>query len=124
MKQIFTIGVIILMTLVSCRDEIDASLANTQFGILSLIFEFLTVFAIIIGGYFLIGTGVLVMILGLSGNIEWVMEAAGFSSRLVNASPGIVMIVAGVYLVSRGKMDVKATKEKDKSESQDKRDIF
>ena len=80
---------------------------------LSLIMEFITVFAIIIGGYVLIITGVIVLLLGLSGNIEWVMEAAGFTSRLVNASPGIIMIVAGTYLVSKGKIDVNAKKNQD-----------
>lgn len=109
----YNILLFILVVLVSCKEEIDPSLANTQFGMLSLIFEFITVFAIIIGGYFLIIFGVIMTLLGLSGNIEWVMESAGFSSRLVNASPGILMIIVGAFLVSKGKMDVKATKSKD-----------
>lgn len=112
---IFTIAILIIT---SCRDEIDPSIANTQFGMLSLIFEFITVFAIIIGGYFLIGVGVLVMILGFSGDIEWVMEAAGFTSRLANASPGIVMIIAGAFLVSRGRINVKATKREDSNKDE------
>lgn len=107
-KQYILAMAVLAIMLSSCRDEIDPSLANTPFGILSLIMEFLTVFAIIIGGYVLISIGVVVMILGFSGDIEWVMEAAGFTSRLVNASPGIVMIIAGTYLVSKGKIDVKA----------------
>lgn len=109
----YYILLLLLVVLVSCKEEIDPSLANTQFGMLSLIFEFITVFAIIIGGYFLIIFGVIMTLLGLSGNIEWVMESAGFSSRLVNASPGILMIIVGAFLVSKGKMDVKATKSKD-----------
>lgn len=109
----YNILLFMLVVLVSCKEEIDPSLANTQFGMLSLIFEFITVFAIIIGGYFLIIFGVIMTLLGLSGNIEWVMESASFSSRLVNASPGILMIIVGAFLVSKGKMDVKATKSKD-----------
>lgn len=104
---------LLLAVLVSCKEDIDPSLANTQFGMLSLIFEFITVFAIIIGGYFLIIFGIIVMILGLSGNIDWVIESVGFSSRIVNASPGLVMILVGAFLVSKGKMDVKATQKKD-----------
>lgn len=97
----------------SCREDIDPSIANTPFGMLSLIMEFITVFAIIIGGYVLIIAGIVVMLLGLNGNIEWVMEAAGFTSRLANASPGIVIIIAGTYLVSKGKIDVKAKKDQE-----------
>lgn len=113
-QQLIIIAIVVMaVVLSSCRDEIDPSIANTPFGMLSLIMEFITVFAIIIGGYVLIITGVIVLLLGLSGNIEWVMEAAGFTSRLVNASPGIIMIVAGTYLVSKGKIDVNAKKNQD-----------
>ena len=113
-QQLIIIAIVVMaVVLSSCRDEIDPSIANTPFGMLSLIMEYITVFAIIIGGYVLIITGVIVLLLGLSGNIEWVMEAAGFTSRLVNASPGIIMIVAGTYLVSKGKIDVNAKKNQD-----------
>ena len=113
-QQLIIIAIVVMaVVLSSCRDEIDPSIANTPFGMLSLIMEFITVFAIIIGGYVLIITGFVVLLLGLSGNIEWVMEAAGFTSRLVNASPGIIMIVAGTYLVSKGKIDVNAKKNQD-----------
>lgn len=100
------------MVLVSCKEDIDPSLANTQFGMLSLIFEFITVFAIIIGGYFLIIFGIIVLILGLSGNIDWVMESVGFSSHLVNASPGLVMIIVGAFWSPEGKWMSKQQKIK------------
>lgn len=117
----YYILLLLLVVLVSCKEDIDPSLANTQFGMLSLIFEFITVFAIIIGGYLLIIFGIIVLILGLSGNIDWVMESVGFSSHLVNASPGLVMIIVGAFLVSRGKMDVKATKNKDSFNDKNKK---
>ena len=113
-KKQYILAIAVMVVLFSsCREDIDPSIANTPFGMLSLIMEFITVFAIIIGGYVLIIAGVVVMLLGLNGNIEWVMEAAGFTSRLANASPGIVMIIAGTYLVSTGKIDVKAKKDQE-----------
>ena len=113
-KKQYILAIAVMVVLFSsCREDIDPSIANTPFGMLSLIMEFITVFAIIIGGYVLIIAGVVVMLLGLNGNIEWVMEAAGFTSRLANASPGIVMIIAGTYLVSKGKIDVKAKKDQE-----------
>ena len=113
-KKQYILAIAVMVVLFSsCREDIDPSIANTPFGMLSLIMEFITVFAIIIGGYVLIIVGVVVMLLGLNGNIEWVMEAAGFTSRLANASPGIVMIIAGTYLVSKGKIDVKAKKDQE-----------
>ena len=113
-KKQYILAIAVMVVLFSsCREDIDPSIANTPFEMLSLIMEFITVFAIIIGGYVLIIAGVDVMLLGLNGNIEWVMEAAGFTSRLANASPGIVMIIAGTYLVSKGKIDVKAKKDQE-----------
>lgn len=104
---------LLILSIIGCRDEIDPSIANTQFGMWSLHYEFLLSLLVLLGGYGLIVLGFIVLIGGLSGHVEWVMEAAGFTSRLANASPGLVMIIVGAYLVSKSKMDIKAIHRKD-----------
>ena len=53
-----------------------------------------------ITGSLLCIAGLVLTLLGLSGSIEWVIEAAGLTSRLGNASPGVFFTVIG-YLVLR-----------------------
>jgi len=55
-----------------------------------------------IGGVACLG-GLLLTILGLSGQIEWILEAAGFTSRLANASPGIVFEIVGLFILIKYK---------------------
>lgn len=50
-------------------------------------------------GAFLCIAGLILVIFGLSGQIDWVVEAGGFSSNVKNASPGIIVLVAGLFLL-------------------------
>lgn len=68
----------------------------------SKVYLYGTLLGIAIGGLAFIG-GFVLALLGLSGAIEWVVEAGSLSSRLSNASPGIVFAVAGMIVVWRYK---------------------
>jgi len=37
--------------------------------------------------------------LGLSGSIDWILEANSLKSRLTNASPGVIFVIAGITLL-------------------------
>jgi hypothetical protein len=64
------------------------------------------VLGIIIGGVVCL-TGFILSIGGLSGQVKWFITAPGFSSRLENATPGIIAFVAGIFLVWRYKPKIR-----------------
>jgi hypothetical protein len=54
------------------------------------------------GGVACLG-GLLLIVLGLSGQIDWILQAGAFSSRLANASPGALFAVIGLVILWRYK---------------------
>src|SRR5881394_107971 len=58
-----------------------------------------------IGGLALLG-GIILSLLGISGSIEWLVEAGGVTSKLTNASPGIVIAIIGAAILWRYKPHV------------------
>jgi hypothetical protein len=58
-----------------------------------------------IGGLVLLG-GIILSLLGISGSIEWLVEAGGVTSKLTNASPGIVIATIGAAILWRYKPHV------------------
>lgn len=47
--------------------------------------------------------GLVLILLGLSGQIEWILQAGGLNSRLANASPGALFAVIGLVILWRYK---------------------
>ena len=58
------------------------------------VYQHATILGIIIGACVLVAGFVLSM-LGLTGSIEWVLEAGSIKTRLANAGPGVVFAVIG-----------------------------
>lgn len=54
---------------------------------------------IVVGGIMCLG-GVVLAVLGLSGSIEWLFEGGGLTSRLTNASPGVVFAALGTVILA------------------------
>ena len=54
------------------------------------------------GGIVCLG-GLLLILLGISGQIQWIVEAGALRSRLANASPGALFAVIGLLLLWRYK---------------------
>lgn len=94
-----------------CAMDIDPSVANTQFGMQALHYEFIIVLLSLIGGIGCLVAGIVLTILGFTGSIEWIVEASGFTSRLINASPGIVLIIIGFWLTLKSRLKIKAKKQ-------------
>lgn len=110
----YILVILLLLVLVSCRDVLDSSVANTAFGLTALKYEFILAILSLVSGITMIIAGIVFMALGLSGKIEWIVEATDFHSRLVNASPGLVLAIMGAILVWKSRMDVKVTRKDDK----------
>lgn len=99
----------------NCATSIDPDLANTVEGskiisdavhqeFLSFLLPFISGTVCIIGGFIL-------TVLGFSGNITWIVEVSGFTSRLANASPGIIFIIIGALLICSKKYEVRIQKD-------------
>lgn len=99
-----------LITVTSCMD-IDSSVANTVFGLTALKYEYLIALFSMFGGYTLILGGIVLMILGITGSIDWIVEIDGITSKLINASPGLIMVIVGAFIVLKSRMKIKVTKE-------------
>ena len=105
---ILSITLAVVAALLSgCSMDIDPTVANTQFGMQALHYEFIIVLISLIGGIGCLAAG----ILGFTGSIEWIVEASGFTSRLINASPGIVLIIIGFWLTLKSRLNIKAKKQ-------------
>lgn len=61
-----------------------------------------TLVGIAIGGLFLIG-GVVSLLLGVTGTIEWIVTGGGIESRLSNAAPGAFISLLGAIILWRYK---------------------
>lgn len=108
----YVVVVMLLMTLVSCKEDLDPSVANTLFGLTALKYEFIITLLSLISGFTMVIGGLVLIGLGLNGNIEWIIQASDFQSRLLNSSPGLVLALAGALLIWRSRMNVKVTKNK------------
>jgi len=64
-----------------------------------------TIIGIVLGALLCAG-GFVLTILGLAGNVNWIIKLNGISSRLTNASPGVFFAILGMILVWRFKPKV------------------
>ena len=108
MTILITLAVVIAL-FSGCSIDINPSVANTQFGMQALHYEFIIVLISLIGGIGCIIAGIILTILGFT--IEWIVEASGFTSRLINASPGIVLMIIGFWLTLKSRLNIKAKKQ-------------
>lgn len=65
----------------------------------------------IIGGVLLILVGVGLVYLGFKGSIQWSFSAFGLSSKLIDASPGIFLMVVGIILIALNRFSVRANRK-------------
>jgi hypothetical protein len=57
-------------------------------------------------GMLMVVGGVVLSIMGVAGSIEWVVTGKDFSSKLTNASPGVILTVLGMIILWRYKPHV------------------
>lgn len=50
--------------------------------------------------------GFVLSVAGISGSIEWLVEASGLTSRLTNATPGVVFVIVDMIIIWRYKPHV------------------
>ncbi len=52
----------------------------------------------IIGGSICL-IGLILILLGLAGSVEWIIKVGSFSAKLINASPGVFLSVIGLVII-------------------------
>lgn len=109
-KNTSLLSLVILM-IAGCSLDISGELVETTFGNKALIFEFICFIFSFISGYTCIIAGIVFIGLGLSGNIELIVSSNNFLMKIANASPGIILIIAGVAIILIKKYKVKAKLE-------------
>ena len=105
----FSTLLIVVVLFTACSD-IDPSIANTPFGMTSIHYEFIIILLSMIAGWGMIIGGIVLMLLGLTGEVEFFIDAVDFKARILNASPGLVLTLIGAYVVLKSRMDIKAHK--------------
>jgi len=65
-----------------------------------------SLFGMVVGAVVLLG-GFSTFFLSLSGTVEWIFEAGSISSKLINASPGVVFSIIGLLIMWRYKPKVR-----------------
>lgn len=106
-KLFLVITFFILVVLQSCYAEIDPTVSNTLFGLSAIKYEFIITLISLCSGILCLIGGFILIILGFAGSIDWIVEVSGFSSKLINASPGIILLIVGLIIVLNSRIKVK-----------------
>ncbi len=57
--------------------------------------------------FLLIVIGAVLSVAGATGAVDWTLNIAGVNSRLTNAAPGVVCVVAGVLLLTFARPNIR-----------------
>jgi len=82
---ILIISILAFLCLHSCAVDIDPKIANTAFGLTAIKYEYIIMILSLCSGIFCIIGGIILTILGFTGNINWIIEGTDFTSKLINA---------------------------------------
>lgn len=70
---------------------------KTQRYVITLAYGY--AFAGLLVGVLITALGVYLIVKGVTGSITWVTQVSGFSSRLANATPGVLLCVGGIIII-------------------------
>ena len=87
----------------------DATTAATFVGKLTIIFEFIMALLPVLGGLACIISGIYFIYVGFTGDIQLIVEGSTLSMKLINASPGIILVALGVIILWKKRFKVKIT---------------
>ena len=108
-KLIFLL--LISTLLVSCKDDMPASIANTLAGLVAIWGEVILAILAMCTGIGMIAIGCWLTYAGYTGDYQLILKGASLEANLVNATPGVLLIVLGVVVILyRAKIDIKLRK--------------
>ena len=97
--------------LVSCKEDMPADVANTFAGLLAIWGEVLVALFAMLTGIGMIIAGCWLTYEGYTGEYQLFIKADTLEANLVNATPGVLLIVLGVVvIIMRAKINIKLRK--------------
>ena len=84
------------------KDSFEKLIQLAKFRSISRAYFWGTILGISIGAFFSIA-GFVITILGFNGSVEWFVKAPGFTTKLINASPGVFFALLGMLILWRYK---------------------
>lgn len=62
-------------------------------------FRFVYAILALITGTITILSGLILFLNGVTGRLTWIVKSPGATSELSNAAPGVVFVLAGIYII-------------------------
>jgi divalent metal cation (Fe/Co/Zn/Cd) transporter len=78
--------------------------------------------AALAAGVVLALAGAAVVVLGIQGSLDWSFEAFGVKSKLIDASPGVVLMVVAVLTIVLNRFSLTAERSTGRKRRSDARD--
>lgn len=97
--------------LTSCTDDMPANIANTFAGLLAIWGEVILAILAMLSIIGMIVMGCWLTYAGYTGDYQIFIKGASLEASLVNATPGVLLIVLGVLvIIYRAKINIKLRK--------------
>ena len=105
------IMLVMALSLVSCTDDMPASIANSFAGLLAIWGEVILAILAMLTGIGMIIVGCWLTYAGYTGDYQLFIKGGTLEASLVNATPGVLFIVFGVVvIIYRAKINIKLRK--------------
>lgn len=103
--------IIAVTVLVSCTEDMPASVANSVAGLLAIGGEVLLALLAMLTGIGMVIFGCWLTYEGYTGDYQLFIKSDTLEASLVNATPGVLLIVLGVLVIIwRAKLNIKLRK--------------
>ena len=107
----FVILFIAVSVLVSCTEDMPANMANSFAGLLAIWGEVILAILAMFTGIGMIAVGWWLTYAGYTGDYQLFIKGGTLEASLVNATPGVLLIVLGVVvIIYRAKINIKLRK--------------
>lgn len=107
----YLILIIMATLLTSCSDDMPANIANSYAGMVAICGEVILALLAMLTGIGMILAGIWLTYEGYTGDYQLFIKGDSLEASLVNATPGVLLIVLGVIVIIwRAKIDIKLRK--------------
>ena len=98
-KSHFLLILVLIVFTTSCKTGINSALAISNIGFNAIKHEFIIILLSLLGGILCLTSGIILTIFGLTSKIDWIIKDNDSKSRLINAFPGIILIMIGLIIL-------------------------
>lgn len=98
-KSNFLLILALILFITSCKTGINSTLAISNIGFNVIKHEFIIILISLLGGILCLIGGITLAIFGFNGKIDWIVKTDNFRSRLINAAPGIILMLIGLFVL-------------------------